>query len=63
MDEFVQLGKGKGDAEDNDKGALKLKKGTYKGASRDITHRFVDMINKLEKHIVESIDELEANEI
>jgi len=31
---------------DNKRAALKVKKGKYAGARRDIAHRFVDMINK-----------------
>jgi hypothetical protein len=50
-------------ATDNTRSALKLKKAAYKGAERDVKHRFVDMINKLEAHIVESISNLEENEI
>jgi len=62
MESFTQLGEGaKGPGDDNEKAGLKLKK--FKTADRDIAGRFVDMINRLERHIVESIDELEVNEI
>jgi len=48
---------------DNKKAALKVKDGKYDGARRDIAHRFVDMINKLHDHMVQSVIDLKENEI
>lgn len=77
MDEFMELGKvGNAaeevnpeylkwdkDADDNKKGEIKLKKAVYDADKRDVAHKFIDMINALEKHIEESIKNLEENEI
>jgi len=53
MREFAELsGTVKREAwEDSGRKALKVVDGKYAGAKRDIKHRFIDMINKLEAHL------------
>jgi hypothetical protein len=61
MAEFVELGRSNAPqdvndeylehdtrSDDNDQAALEVEHGKYAAAERDVAHRFIDMINKLE---------------
>jgi len=50
-------------AHDNDRGALELQEAEHNAAERSVATRFVDMIDKLEQHMVDSMRNLEENEI
>jgi hypothetical protein len=50
-------------ADDNDKAALKVEHGKFDHAGRDVAHRFIDMINALHQHLVDSVADLKKNEI
>jgi len=39
------------DATDNDRVALSVDHGAYMGDERDVAHKFINMINKLEAHL------------
>merc|ERR1712019_304461 len=50
-------------ATDNTKAALKVEFGKFDNERRDVPHRFIDMINALEQHLIDSVADLKKNEI
>jgi len=50
-------------ADDNKKGALELEAADNNAAERDVAHRFIDMVDKLEKHMIDSLENLKKEEI
>lgn len=48
---------------DNDKAALELDAAEHNAADRDVAHRFIDMVDKLEQHMIDSMRNYEENEI
>lgn len=50
-------------ADDNKKGALELEAADNNAAERDVAHRFIDMVDKLEQHMHDSLENLKKEEI
>jgi len=74
MKSFVQLSQSAQDvdsewleadenAADNNRGALELEAATHNAGERDVANRFIDMIDKLDQHMRDSLDHLKKEEI
>lgn len=50
-------------ADDNNKGALELEAAEHNADERDVAHRFIDMVDKLEQHMHDSLENLKKEEI
>jgi len=48
---------------DNSRDALTLDEAEHNAADRDVAHRFIDMVDKLEQHMIDSMRNYEENEI